>query len=60
MNRDEVLCSCFRITAGDIEDAIKDGAKTLEDIQDATAFGTACGSCLDEYEETINEMLENN
>lgn len=59
MNRDEVLCSCFRVTAGDVMDAIEEGATTLEDIQDKTGLGTACGVCLDEYEDTIQDMLNN-
>lgn len=60
MNKEEVLCNCFRVTVGDIEDAIRDGATSIEDIQDMTSFGTACGVCLDEHEETLHKMLENN
>lgn len=59
MDDSEVLCHCFSITAGDIKEAIENGASTFEEIQDVTGFGSACGSCLS-YEDTINEMLENN
>ena len=40
MNPDEVICSCLDITKGMIEEAVKSGAKTLEDVQEINSVGT--------------------
>ena len=53
----ETICYCYGITKQDIIDAIKDGAKTLEDIQDKTGAGTACGRCNDAIENILQEEL---
>lgn len=54
MNRDQIICPCLDITAGQIMDAYKEGAKSVEAIKEVTGAGTACGACLDEIEELIN------
>ena len=53
MNRDQIICPCLDITAGQIMDAYKEGAKSVEAIKEVTGAGTACGACLDEIEELI-------
>lgn len=55
MNRDEVICSCLNITRGMIEDAVKNGAKTLEEVQAVNEAGTVCGSCVEDVEKIIAE-----
>lgn len=55
MNRDEVICSCLDITRGMIEDAVKSGAKTLEEVQAVNDVGTVCGSCIEDVEKIIAE-----
>ncbi len=54
MNDDEVICFCLGVTAGDIRNAMKDGAKSLEEIMAATQAGTACGTCIDRIENLLN------
>lgn len=54
MDRDEIICNCFNISAGDIEDAYNNGATTYEQLQDETSCGTACGSC----EQDVLDLLE--
>lgn len=56
MDRDNVICTCFQITNGDIEDAVKEGASTYEDLQDKTGCGTGCGCCEDEVKELLDEL----
>ena len=56
MNRDQIICPCLDITAGQIMDAYKEGAKSVEAIKEVTGAGTACGACLDEIED-YKEML---
>ena len=57
MNRDQIICPCLDITAGQIMDAYKEGAKSVEAIKEVTGAGTACGACLDEIEELIPPFL---
>ena len=53
MNRDQIICPCLDITAGQIMDAYKEG---VEAIKEVTGAGTACGACLDEIEELIQSL----
>lgn len=57
MKRDEIVCNCMEVTAGMIRDAIEGGAKTVEDIQEATEAGTVCGGCLDEIQKILDESV---
>ena len=57
MNRDQIICPCLDITAGQIMDAYKEGAKSVEAIKEVTGAGTACGACLDEIEELIQSLI---
>ncbi len=36
MNRDQIICPCLDITAGQIMDAYKEGAKSVEAIKEVT------------------------
>ena len=45
MNRSKEACHCRNITYGMIEDAIKNGASTFQEVQDATGAAKACGRC---------------
>lgn len=52
---DNIICHCLNISEADIVDAINKGAKTLDDVQDATGAGSACGSCLSDIEELLEK-----
>ena len=58
MDREKTICSCFGITAGEIEDAVKNGATTFEEVQDATNAGAGCGACISEVTELIEELTK--
>ncbi len=45
MDKDTEVCFCMNVTLGEILEAIKNGACSLEEIIDATDAGTACGLC---------------
>lgn len=47
MNRDKIACNCHHVTYGQIVDAVRNGADTLEKVQEATHAGTGCGHCQD-------------
>ena len=53
----EIICHCEEITYKEILQAIKDGAKTVENISDETNAGIACGYCIETIEEILEEEL---
>lgn len=57
MNSDEVVCSCLGVTAGMIKDAIDGGARTYEEVKDATGAGSVCGVCEGDVQNVIDEIL---
>ncbi len=40
-----VICTCLGITDKDLETAYQNGARSWEDLQQATKIGTVCGGC---------------
>lgn len=57
MNLDDIICPCTNVTRSMIKDAVDSGAATLEEVQEITSAGTVCGSCIDEIEQFIQELL---
>ena len=51
----DLVCYCQEVTLGEIKKAIKQGAKTVEDITDMTEAGLACGGCIEDLEEILKE-----
>lgn len=56
MDPDKIVCTCLNITNGMIKEAIENGAKTLEEVQELTGAGTVCGVCLDDIQNLIDEF----
>jgi NifU-like protein len=50
-----VICTCLNITNKDIEQAVRDGAETWEDLQAKTKIGTVCGGCKGKALELLHE-----
>jgi len=59
MKRDlnEIICHCEEITYREILHAINNGAKTVEEISDKTDAGIACGTCIEDIENILEEEL---
>lgn len=57
MNLDKVVCNCLGITNGMIKDAVDDGARTLEEVQEATGAATICGVCMDDVQHLIDYFV---
>ena len=51
------ICQCMNVTDKDIEAAVKDGARTYEDIQNRTKAGTVCGQCKSETESLLHQYV---
>ena len=47
INRSKEACHCRNMTYGKIEDAVKNGAETLQEVQEATGVAKGCGQCKD-------------
>ncbi|MCX7026241.1 MAG: iron-sulfur cluster assembly scaffold protein [Spirochaetes bacterium] len=52
-----VICNCLNITDKDIETAVKAGARSWQDLQEATKIGTVCGGCKPKAEELLHEFV---
>ena len=40
-----------------IKDAIDAGATTVEEVQEATNAGNACGACLDQLQQSVSTFV---
>ena len=60
MNMTKTVCYCAHVTVQDIADAVVQGAKTIEEIQEITNAATCCGACDDHFENVAKELLEEN
>ena len=58
MNREKLACRCHNVTYGKIYDAVKNGAKTVEEVSKATGAGTGCGSCREFLEILIRDFSQ--
>lgn len=51
------VCVCAAVTDGEIRSCVMRGAHTVEEVGDACAAGTGCGSCHAEIESQIDVLL---
>ena len=54
----KVICQCMTVTDHDIEEAVLEGARTYEQIQEHTKAGTVCGQCAHEVTVVMDEMIK--
>lgn len=57
MENIKVVCSCLNVTVQDITNAIENGAKSFEEVQEVTKVCTGCGKCIDSVKELVAELL---
>lgn len=53
MNLEKIVCNCMGVTSGMIKEAVEEGARTLEEVQDVTGAATVCGACLEDVERLV-------
>lgn len=58
MKREKVACNCKNITYGMVEDAIRNGATTYEEVEAVLRFGTGCGKCKEFMKYLIRDIHE--
>ena len=52
-----VICHCLGISDKDIENAFKNGARSWEQLQQATKIGTGCGGCKEKAMEFLHGLI---
>lgn len=59
---DMVVCSCANVTMKDLKAVIKNGDRSIEEVQTITKLGTGCGKCTDgdSVKLLINELVKEN
>lgn len=60
MDNNRVVCGCYKVTEQDIKNAVKNGAKSFEEVQAITKVGTGCGKCVHGNMELVNELILKN
>jgi bacterioferritin-associated ferredoxin len=50
------VCICFAVTETELTNVIAAGARTEEEVGEACAAGTGCGSCLDRICDRISAV----
>ena len=58
MNPDKVLCSCKKVTKGDVLAAMKKGAASFKEVKEATGAGAKCGKCEDDIRSFMKKQKE--
>lgn len=51
-----IICDCKEVTDQDIEEQVKRGVSTYEELQEKTEIGTVCGNCKDKTLELLHEF----
>ncbi|MBC2580049.1 (2Fe-2S)-binding protein [Clostridium sp. DJ247] len=57
MDNNKVVCGCINVTVQDLKNAIKNGAKSFEEVQAVTNVGTGCGMCIHNVKVLVDELL---
>ncbi|MGV0954099.1 MAG: (2Fe-2S)-binding protein [Fluviibacter sp.] len=54
------ICICNAVTDRHIEQAVQDGARTLEDLHTQLAVGSQCGNCKSCAKECLRDAQQKN
>ena len=56
MNQKKEACHCKNVTYGMIEDAVRNGEDTLQQVMEVTDAGKGCGKCKS-FSSILSEIL---
>lgn len=54
------ICICNAVTDRHIENAVSEGALTVDDLQRTLALGSQCGSCVSCAKQCLSEIHQQN
>ena len=57
MKDEDIICTCMSVSVKEIRQAIDEGARTVQEVQDKTGAGTVCGVCTEDLEQCVMELL---
>jgi NAD(P)H-nitrite reductase large subunit len=57
IDENQIVCGCFKVTAQEIVKAVKNGAKSFEEVQAITKVGTGCGGCVESNKALVSLLL---
>ncbi len=57
MNREKVVCPCYKVTKGDIIDAVEAGASSFKEVKKVTKAGKGCGKCKKKVKKLTKKLL---
>ena len=57
MKDEDIICTCMSVSVKDIRQAIDEGARTVQEVQEKTGSGTVCGVCNEDLEQSVMELL---
>ena len=57
MNMEKLACRCHNVSYGKIYDAVRNGARTVEEVSRATGAGTGCGKCREFLDFLVRDFL---
>lgn len=57
IDENAIVCGCFKVTVQDLNNAIKNGARSFEEVQAITKVGTGCGKCVESNKTLVNQLL---
>lgn len=58
MNPEKVICPCYKVTKGDIIQAVEEGATSFKDVKKMTKAGKGCGKCKKEAKKFTKKLLK--
>lgn len=58
MNPNKVICNCSNVTRGQLEKAVKCGAKSVKEVCEKTYAAGCCGKCYEHVRGIVEERLE--
>ena len=58
LNRSKEACHCRNVTYGMVENAIRNGADSLQQVMEATGAGKGCGKCKEFLGYLIRDIKE--
>ena len=53
-----ILCLCLNVSLGDVEQAVRQGARTFQEVQQLTRCGRSCGMCSQAIQQSLDYLLQ--
>jgi NAD(P)H-nitrite reductase large subunit len=58
ISENQIICGCMNVRVQDMVNAIKDGARSFEDVQAFTKVGTGCGNCVESNKALFAHLIK--